>query len=144
MKAQAIQRAVRAKLAADAGLVALLSDAWGFVPVVTDVPQVTDPESNDRFPYVRLGPIVVVPWDTKTSFGTSASLQVDCWSRAAGFDEVAGVMDAVKASLHRQALAITGAHQVWTDLETASTALEADGRTRRGLMFFRVVADDVG
>ena len=68
MKLDALQTGLYAKLIADAPLMALITGVYA------DPQQ--QPESEDRsaFPYVVIGEDVGTSWDTKTDFGTSASV----------------------------------------------------------------------
>jgi len=144
MNTDALQVALYQAMTGNAALVAALSDAWGVPAVFSDVPEVPDPEDNGRFPYVSFGPEVGTPWDTKSDFDTSVSVQIDVWSRAPGYVEIKRIMALIHAVLHHQPLTIAGASHVLTAMETGTTSMDPDGKTRRGLMLFRVIYDAIG
>jgi hypothetical protein len=70
-------------------------------------------------------------------------VQIDVWSRQAGFIEVKNILSLIHARLHYQLLTIAGAHQVYTRVDSSTTSRDPDGRTRRGLMLLTVVYDDI-
>jgi hypothetical protein len=144
MKTDALQTALYLRLTTDAALIAALSNAWGagIVPVFSDVPEIHG-EDDAFFPYISFGPDVASPWDTKTDLGASVSVQIDVWSRQAGFIEVKNILSLIHARLHYQPLTIAGAHQVYTRVDSSTTSRDPDGRTRRGLMLLTVVYDDI-
>jgi hypothetical protein len=120
----------------------LLSSAWGVAPIFADVPEING-EDNARFPYVSFGPDVETPWDTKTSFGAEVSIQIDVWSRQAGYTEAKQVVGLIYRRLHYQPLTLPDGHLVYLRCDSATTSLDPDGHTRRGLMLFTAVYDDI-
>jgi hypothetical protein len=143
MNTEAVQAAFFAKMTEDAWLVSALSQSWGAPAIFNHVPQVVDPESNSLFPYVSFGAGVAVPFDTKTDFGSEASIQVDIWSRERGELQVRELSSAVRALLHHQALEIAGAHHIMTLCDSVTVSTDPDGVTRRALMLFTVKYDAI-
>jgi hypothetical protein len=142
MITEALQAAIYTRLSTDTALVALLSQAWGGVAIFSDVPEING-ENDAYFPYVSFGPDVATPWDTKTDFGSEVSVQIDVWSRQNDYTETKGILSAIHARLHYQPLIIAGASHVLTRVTSATTSLDPDGHTRRGLMFLTVIYDAI-
>jgi hypothetical protein len=103
------------------------------------VPQSADSETDSAFPFITYHVSALQPYDTKDNLGGSALVQVDVWDRSASIRDLNGIADAVDARLRRQALTITGATHIETILESASQMPDADGKTKRMLMLYRVL-----
>ncbi len=143
MKTDALQAAIYGRLAGDPGLVASLSNEWGFAPVFDHVPQVPDPGGVAYFPYLTARIITAREWDTDGTNGVEATVQVDVWSRARGSLEARQVAQQVYALLHKQPLTIAGAHHVWTAVESVEASTDPDGITRRAMIEARVAYDEI-
>lgn len=144
MKTDALQSAIWGKLAGDATLLADLSGAWGagIVPIFSDVPEIHG-EDDSYFPYVSFGPDVASPWNTKGDLGAEVSVQIDVWTRAPDYVQAKAIAGMIYDSLERQPLSIAGAHHITTDVQSVTTSLDPDGRTRRALMLFTVIYDGI-
>lgn len=144
MKTDALQQSIFQRLSTDAALIAALSSAYGLsvVPIFADVPEV-DGENDAFFPYVSFGPDVALPWNTKRSLGAEVSVQIDVWTRAADYAQAKAIAAMIYNRLERQPLTIAGAHHVTTDVESITTTLDPDGRTRRAMMMFKIVYDEI-
>ena len=142
MRGAELQRAIYERLTGDGTLANALSQAWGFMPVFSDVPEING-EDNARFPYVTFGPDVETSWDTKTDFGAEVSIQIDVWSRSAGYAEVKQVAALIYRRLHYQPLNVAGVHVIYLRCESLTTSLDPDGHTRRALMLFTAVYDGI-
>lgn len=140
MKAEQLQQGLFTRLSTDAALVAALSSAWGIPPIFADVPEI-DGGNNAFFPYVTFGPDTLTPWDTKTSLGGNATVQINVWTRAANYTQAKAISSLIYDRLHYQQLTIPTANEVLTMNESMSFSLDPDGRTRRGLMLFRIIYD---
>jgi len=143
MITEALQSALFTRLSTDTALVVLLSQQWGVPAIFSDVPEINGGD-DAYFPYVSFGPEIASPWDTKTSFGASVSVQVDVWTREADFVQCKARLSVIHERLHDQQLTIAGAAHVYTQVTSATTSLDPDGRTRRGLMLMTIVYDDIG
>lgn len=139
MKSAALQQAIFTRLN-DASVTALLSTAYAPLSTIfTDVPQSADPEKESDFPIVVIGEGTITPYDTKDSVGGSALVQIDVWDRATSMLDLKAVCDAIDARLRRQALTISGATHITTELETVTFARDPDGKTKRALILYRVL-----
>lgn len=142
MNPAALQQTIYDLLTGDATLLAALSSSWGFDPVFADVPQVDEAEDPAYYPFISFGPDFSTPWDTKTTAGANAVLQLNIWSRAGDYMQVKQIAERVYTLTHRTALTISGQTHVTSDVESIEFSLDPDGETRRGLILLRVIYDD--
>lgn len=128
----ALQQAVFATLAADAGVIALL----GSPPrIYDDVPR------GAALPYAAIGDASESDWSTSTDRGASLLFSVTVWSRGSGFQEAKLIAGAVRAALDGAAPALDGF--ILVDLRHDNTiyARESDGLTRRAELKFRALIE---
>lgn len=128
-----LQRAIYSKLTNDSALMALITGVYA------DVQQPSDAGSDSVFPFVTIGIVTCVPFDTKTTFGTEAICQIDAWSRSNNLTEVKKIGSAIHDALHHTALTISGASHTMTVQQSSAYTKDQDGHTKRGLLQFRVV-----
>lgn len=159
MKSEALQQAIYDRLTEESGLeidfqtnfatvrtitdgnlMAMLSAAYDPFPAIfTDIPQAADAEDPAYFPFVTIGADVITPFDTKDALGGNALVQVDVWERAASMLDLKEVVDVIDGRLRRQALSISGATHITTELESATFTRDQDGKTKRALLLYRVL-----
>lgn len=120
----AIQQAVYTRLAGQLS-----------VPVYDHAPQ------DVAFPYVELGEIDAIPFDTDDSVGAETTVTIHTWSRYRGWKEVKEIQGRVYDALHRYNLPVAGAHLVTVEFEIGRTFLDADGLTRHGVQEFRIITE---
>ncbi|MGP3686532.1 DUF3168 domain-containing protein [Streptomyces sp. IBSNAI002] len=112
-----LQRAVYARLTADAPLTALVSGVYDEVP------------EDATFPYLTIGSITEQVDDAHNQRGLAADVTLDIWSRYRGWAEAAHVLAAADAVLDRQPLAVDGfrdvsiAHEQHTELRDPDPAI---------------------
>lgn len=128
-----VQTAVRAHLAADDSLTALLPA--GSDGICDHVP------AGTAFPYIVLSDMQAVPHDTVGGDGYEITLYIDSFSQAAGMKELKTLMHVLRARLHRAGFTVTGHSLVTCDEISAAVSLEADGRTRAGRQRFRLIVE---
>lgn len=131
----ALQQAIFTRLAADAGVLALLG---GAPRIHDDVPQ-----GNAAFPYITFAETTVRDWSTASEDGAEHIVTLHAWSRAAGAREAKEILGAVRTALHDQALTLSGHRLVNLRQEFADTRREPDGDTFRGLARFRAVTEPI-
>ena len=135
---KALRKALYDKLDA-----ALIADVWS-----PKAPQADDGELLGPFPYVVIVQANVSPWNTKSSRGLDAVVQIDAYARSTSADSaeslIAGLTSDVREALERQPLTVTGAHHVTTELESIIPGWEDNGKTRRAVLLFRVILDEAG
>ncbi len=129
----ALQKALFARLTADAGVTALLGGAR----VYDEVP------SRAEFPYVAFGQTTERDWSTGTELGAEHVVTLHVWSRAAGRKESDEIMDAVKAALHYASLTLTGHRLVNLRHEFSDARRETDGESYHGVTRYRAVTEPV-
>lgn len=129
----AVQKAVYARLAAAAELIPLL--AGGSAGVRDHVPD------NSPFPYVVIGETASKPLPAADAGGREVMLVLHVFSRVPGFRETRTILAALQSSLHDADFSLEGHNLVLCLAEEASTSLDPDGVTRRGLLRLRLVTE---
>lgn len=132
-----LQRAVYDKLTGDTDVMAIANS------VSVDVEQPDNPEDESDFPYVTIGRDTVTSWDTITDFGAEATCQIDVWSRSNNFLEAKQLGSAIWSALHHRPLAIANVDHVLTVLESMIYSDDPDGHTKRGMLIFRILYDNI-
>ena len=119
----------------------LSCDVWS-----PKAPQADDGELLGPFPYVVIVQANESPWNTKSSRGLDALVQIDAYARstttASAEDVISDLASQVREALERQPLTVTDAHWVTTELESIIPGWEDGGKTRRSVLLFRVILDD--
>jgi hypothetical protein len=118
--ALALQKGIRAALAANSGVTALVGAR------IYD-----EPPQNVTFPYIRFGDIDPSAFDTDTIEGALTGLSIEAHSRSAsGRVEAVRMVEAVKAALHRQEAAVTVSGHTLVELifQTYSVTRDGEGR----------------
>lgn len=110
------------------------------VPVYDFVPQGAD------FPFVRLGQVSALNWDTKTATGDELAVTIHAFDRAAGRKGVQTLLAQVKQALHRQeaSLPLAGHALVALEYTAADADVEPQGefeadRYQHGVIRFRAL-----
>lgn len=124
-----VQKAVYARLLADAGVSALVG-----ARIYDELPP-----DEPAYPYVHLGEMLTSRFDVKEAAGWEVELTIHVWSRYRGKKEAQNVLDAVEATLNRAALVVTGYAVVSCDVVQLLNLEDADGLTRHGVARLRVV-----
>lgn len=127
----ALQAAIIAALAADAGVTAL-------VPVARIY---DEPPQNQTFPYIYLGEAQVLPEKYDQVDGSEPHLTIHAYSRRPGFGEVKRVTAAIVAAIDDQPPDVTGFAVIEFLLEQINYLHDPDGVTRHAAIVFRAVID---
>ena len=131
--ALAMQKGIRAALAANAGVSALVGAR------IYD-----EPPQNVVFPYLRMVDINPAAFDTDTTEGAEISISVEAYSRSAsGRVEAAQMAEAVRAALHRQetSLTVSGFTLVELIFQTFNVTRDADGRGYTAVIVFQATLE---
>ncbi|MDF1720518.1 MAG: DUF3168 domain-containing protein [Minwuia sp.] len=96
------------------------------------------PQGSDTFPYIELGDPLTEPWDGSNMLGQVENLTIHVWSRQMGRKQTAAVLAAIHATLHRQALTITGQTHVLTVKRYQTIMADADGETWHGVARYEI------
>jgi hypothetical protein len=118
--ALAIQKGLRARLVANAGVTAIVSTR-----VYDEPPQAV------TFPYLRFDQITANAFDTDSTLGSVVDITIEANSRSAsGRVEAVQMVEAVRAALHRQEanVTVTGFTLVELIFQTYSVTRDTDGR----------------
>jgi hypothetical protein len=118
--ALALQKGLRARLVAVAGVTAIVSTR------IYD-----EPPQGVVFPYLRFDEITANVFDTDTTVGSSVDITIEGNSRSAsGRVEAVQMVEAVRAALHRQEanVTVTGFTLVELIFQTYSVTRDTDGR----------------
>jgi len=114
-----------------------LSIKWGsIVPIFPDVPQ-RQAEDDAYFPFLTIGEVTASGYNDKDIIGANALVQVDVWTRERGFKQCKLAAQACIDVLARQPLAVDG--HIITELESEDYVRDPDGKTKHGILRFRVV-----
>lgn len=118
--ALALQKGLRARLVAVAGVTAIVSTR-----IYDEPPQAV------VFPYLRFDEITANVFDTDSTVGSSVDITIEANSRSAsGRVEAVQMVEAVRAALHRQEanVTVTGFTLVELIFQTYSVTRDPDGR----------------
>jgi hypothetical protein len=129
--AWALQKAVHAAVAADAGVLALL----GGPRVYDDVPRAAS------FPYLTFGLSTERDYSSGGEEGSEHILTLHVWSEAGGRKETHEIIGALRAALHDAPLALLGHRLVNLRHEFSDARREADGETYHGVVRLRAVTE---
>jgi hypothetical protein len=137
MNPSALRSAIFAKLNV-AGLTGLLSSKYALPAVFHEkAPQVNDSGAAAFFPYVSFWQVTDIGFNTKGGNGSNVIVQVDVWSRVDTV-QCEAIAKVVYDLLHRQQLAFSG--HITTECESMDFQRDPDGKTRHGMIRFRVMA----
>jgi len=109
--------------------------------VATDVPVFDHVPQDTPYPYIVVGDDTSTPFDTDDSQGTEATCTIHAWSQYRGRKEAKALNQVIYDTLHRQTLAVNGAHPVECFQEFEQTLVESDGLTRHGISRFRIIIE---
>ena len=130
----AVQKAMLARLAADAALLSLLGSA----AIYDGVPQ------GSREPYVSLGDISTRDWSTKTSRGEEHFITLNIWSRERGRKQAYDIIAAIDAALDGAAFALDD-HRLINLATTFWTVMrEVPDELYRGVVRLRAATEPTG
>lgn len=128
----ALQTAIFAALAADAGIKAVLGDP---PRVYDEVPR------NAAMPYLVIGDDKETDWNTSTDTGTEHALILHVWSRARGRKESKAIADAIRTALDDANLAPPGHTLIGIKYQSAEFLRQTDGQTYHAILRFRAVTE---
>lgn len=136
-----VSQAIRARLAGDATLSALVTY------IGYEKPQDTRSESMVPFPYTVIEDVSARPWDTKDSDGGEQLIQVTTYARPTASRSAIDLADAAAQAtydaLHKFDLVVSGSNVVNCLFEESPGNIpDPDGFTRYRPMTFRITYDD--
>lgn len=131
----ALQKGLRAALAANSGVTAIVSTR------IYD-----EPPQNVTFPYIRFGDIEPSAFDTDTTEGSLVSISIEAHSRSAsGRVEAAQMVEAVKEALHRKEASVTVAGHTLVELifQTFSVTRDGEGRGYTAVIALQAMLEEI-
>lgn len=134
VSAWAVQKAVYTRLSGSV----VLQSADGAIPVYDDVPQ------DQAYPYIMIGDVTGSQWDTKTTPGDQVTVTIHALSQYRGMSEVKRMLDEIVQDLTSATLDLSADTfaAIVSRVDHYETFLEGDGRTRHGILRFRLTVDD--
>lgn len=145
--ANAIQRAIVARLRADATLATLLAPAVGVTPAVPAV--VDQPAEGQAKPYIRVGDHLSIPDNCHTSMGREVTETLHIWTKTRTSKQGQDIADVVTASLDHQVAALSAllavdGHRCVTIRQEFDQALEdPDPQIRHHVVRFRIQTEQL-
>lgn len=120
-----------------------LSTELAPLAVYDSPPHQPDGRPNADFPYVTIGDDTLLPFDTDTSLGVSATITLHVWSRYPGKKEAKTIMGLIYTTLHRQAATLVAVGYSFVDClyEFGEIIEEVDGKTRHGVCRYRIIME---
>jgi Protein of unknown function (DUF3168) len=131
--ALALQKSIFATLTASS----LVLAALGAARIHDQVPQPA------LFPYVTFGQSSVRDRDSSFEPSDEHIITLHVWSRAQGRSETHTVIDAIRAALHDQPLALAGHRLINLRHEFSEARRDPDGETLHGIVRFRAVTEPI-
>ena len=96
----------------------------------------------DKFPYIVVGDTETTPFDNDSTLGAYVDMSIYVYSRYKGRKEVAGALDSIYALLHRASLTAAGYKIVDCLFEFSDVLKLQDGKTRQGVIRFRITIQE--
>ncbi len=126
----ALKAAVYTALTGSAGLMAVVTGVFDFVP------------EGQAAPYVEIGEVVSVPFDTKNSDGQEHTITLHAWSEYQGYKQAQDILALMYEALHNQPITVTGHQLILCQFDFSTVLKDPDGVTHHGVMRFRALTED--
>jgi hypothetical protein len=127
-----IQASIYSKLNSTPAVTALVKGVYD------DVPQAAKSEDGNAFPFLVIGDDDYLNWDTDDIVGWQADFRVHIWSRYRGKKEILEIATAVHNALNRTSDDTTSYHVLDINHVSLDSFVEPDGKTRHGVMQFKL------
>tara|TARA_Y100000310_G_scaffold142034_1_gene141489 strand:- start:830 stop:1210 length:381 start_codon:yes stop_codon:yes gene_type:complete len=106
------------------------------VPVYDNAPQ------GSNFPYVTIGEVSALEFDTDNTIGQSSVFTVHVWSRQQGRKETKEIQGEIYSALHLLQFAEAGYIFTENYFVSSDTFVETDGKTRHGVQTFKLTIEE--
>ncbi|WP_180962588.1 DUF3168 domain-containing protein [Salimicrobium jeotgali] len=115
-----------------------------YAPLMEKVTGVLDGVNETQgFPYIEIGEPTINPWNTKNTIGENIVFVLHTWSKYPGYSETYDVMNLIYAAMTEQPLTMLGGFSVKKiESESKNAFKDIDGKTRHGVMNFRVYVNN--
>lgn len=125
-----VQTSVYALLTGNAPFMALVKGVFDYVP------------DKQAYPYVTIGDATEIPFPVFGNDGHEQTLTLHIWSRARGFIEAYGILEAMTALLEGAPLVVQGHATALLNADGATSLRDPDGVTRHVAARFRIIVQD--
>lgn len=98
--------------------------------------------STIAYPWIRVGEMTAVPFDTQDSAGQEHTVTIHSWSQYLGHKEVKEIMASIYSVLHNAVLTVVGHQTVLCMFEFSQVFDDPDGITHHGVQRFRIITED--
>jgi hypothetical protein len=129
-------------LIAQAAIFAALNGQIG-APVRDDPTPLPAGQPDSGFPYVAIGDDTERPWDSDGRLGASVTVTLHIWSRKPSYVEAKTIARAIYGRLHRKPIPASGAQVVDCLHEFSDYARDEDGKTRHGVVRYRLTLQEL-
>lgn len=127
---------------AQTAIFAALNGQVGARVVDDPLPLPTGRPDSD-FPYVVIGDDTDRPWDTDDRLGAEVTVTLHIWSRKPSYAEAKAIAAAISRKLHRKPINASGARVVDCLREFTNFARDDDGKTRHGVVRYRLTLQEI-
>lgn len=110
--------------------------------VYDKAPHAADGGSAANWPYVEVGFISIVPFDTAREAGHDAVARIHTRSRSKSLMEAKAMQGAIYDRLHRGVLAVTGFHTITVERQTTRCDVMPDDSVH-GVCEYRVLLETI-
>lgn len=100
-------------------------------------------QPDSGFPYVVIGNDTERPWDHDGKVGGDLTVTLHIWSRKPTFEEAKTIAAAIYSRLHRKPISASGARVVDCLHEFSDFARDEDGKTRHGVVRYRLTLQEI-
>jgi hypothetical protein len=101
-----------------------------------------DPPKRPSYPYLIIGDDSFIPFDTDDTVGRDVIASVHIWDNYDGKKRIKEVMGEVDQILNRAELSIIGYDSINCVFDSSDQFLEPDGKTRHGVLTYRLLIDE--
>lgn len=124
-----IQKQVFSKLSTDAGLSAVLTGVFDFIP------------QNQAFPFVRIGDQDISAFNTQSDNGFQSMMNIHVWHRPEkiGRAEILQIQSMIYELLHRTDFTLTNASVLSMMFDFSNIIVEPDAVTYHGIQRFKLL-----
>ena len=101
-----------------------------------------DPPKTPAYPYVVVGDDSAAPFDTDTSVGGDIIATVHVWDNYDGKKRIKQLMDDIYNAMNRVNFPVAGYNKLDCMFDSSDVFFDKDGKTRHGVISFRILLDE--
>lgn len=103
---------------------------------------VDDASKKQRYPYCVIGDDSYIEFDTDTTIGRDGIISVHIWDNYNGYSRIKQLFGEIDGILNRANFAVTGYDLINCVFDSSDVFLEPDGKTRHGVLTYRILIDE--